>query len=194
MFHELHAANHVPVAAILEPLHGIVWKQPIHNRAPTGILFVLIDIWRSILQRVYFQLFQMMSTSIGVVDPKSFVNFLWQSLPKYIPFEQNDAHEFFIDVLNEIKTVSCFEGRLAQVFTCTSCKKEKQGREEAFCDVSLPFEKKLTKCLEKHNQEFIVPDWNCPSCNRICDASVKTKMTAIPDVVCLQINRWNQHL
>ena len=149
--------------------------------------------------------------------PTSFLFNMWISQKHLAGYSQQDAHEFFISVLNEMHNncggreegCNCivhqtFGGILQSDVTCTACSKVSSAYDPTL-DISIDInsailrtgaavpELNLQGCIDGYTAPEMLVQYNCKSCQSVNQATKRLSFKQLPQVISVQLKRFKHN-
>ncbi|CAF1202270.1 unnamed protein product [Didymodactylos carnosus] len=133
---------------------------------------------------------------------KSLKNAISGLAPIFTDYQQQDSHEFMNVLLNAIQLEHSdierlFLGKIQSTVICSKCGVPDCTIDDtSFLQLPLPQEKSRLTTISDCVEEFMKEDdldgqWHCSTCNGLHDARQKSDIYSLPEVLIIQLKRFN---
>lgn len=112
---------------------------------------------------------------------------------KFQLFQQHDAHEFFLELLDTLD-IKEFYGKQKMDVTCSLCK-NKSSTFEDFSTINLPCEKEKSNLIDlfmKYLEKEDIHEYQCEKCKKNVLAEKKIFLYKLPEYLVIVLKSYNQ--
>ena len=125
--------------------------------------------------------------------PVKLVNAIRKTLRQFSPNSFEDAHEFLHSLVNYLSCKS-FDISLKYTISCASCQQSSNSNETLFgLQVAVPDSRNpinVADSVQGLVRDENIDDWRCPSCSSLGVGLRSSLITALPEVLIVQIKRF----